>query len=108
MLIDFIKKIGKVDLLKIDIEGAEYEVIKDCRRELDDVKNIFIEYHSWNNSSQRLSEILKILEENSYRYYIDGVCGRQSPFVNQGDDKNMDLQLNIYCTRRDSNESSSS
>ena len=89
-------KFKKIDLLKIDIEGAEYEVIKDCKNSLKNVKNIFIEYHSWSNSSQKLSEILSILENNNFRYFIDGICGRSQPFVNNGKDRNMDLQLNIF------------
>ena len=89
-----------VDLLKIDIEGAEYEVLKDCEDTLDNVENIFIEYHSWNNSPQKLSEILAILEKNNFRYYISSICGRSHPFINTGLDQNMDLQLNIFGVRR--------
>ena len=42
----------KIDLLKIDIEGAEIEVIKDCADNLDKVCNIFIEYHSFIGTRQ--------------------------------------------------------
>jgi FkbM family methyltransferase len=94
------KSINIIDLLKIDIEGAEYEVIKDCDKSLDNVKNIFIEYHSWNNSPQNLSEILAILEQNSFRYFVNGICGRSQPFINKGEDQNMDLQLNIFGIKR--------
>jgi FkbM family methyltransferase len=90
----------KVDLLKIDIEGAEYEVIKDCQNYLDNVENLFIEYHSWNNTPQKLSEILDILEKNNFRYYMDGVCNRRQPFVFRAENIDMDLQLNIYGVRR--------
>ena len=98
---EVLHQIGRVELLKIDIEGAEYEVIKDCQSTLDNVQNIFIEYHSWNHSPQRLSEILVILEQNNFRYYVDGVCNRSQPFVNKGEGGDMDLQLNIFCTRRE-------
>ena len=91
---------GKIDFLKIDIEGAEYEVIKDCKKSLNNVNNIFIEYHSWNNSPQKLSEILAVLEQNNFRYFINGVCGRSQPLVNKGEDQNMDLQLNIFGIKR--------
>jgi len=91
---------GRIDLLKMDIEGAEYEVIKDCKNSLNNVENIFIEYHSWNNSPQKLSEILAILEQNNFRYFIDGTCGRSQPFVNKGENQNMDLQLNIFGIKR--------
>jgi len=47
-----------VDFLKIDIEGAEYEVLKDCAYAFGQVKNIFIEYHSHITERQTLNEIL--------------------------------------------------
>ena len=34
-----------IDFLKIDIEGAEYAVLKDCSDDLTNVKNLFVEYH---------------------------------------------------------------
>jgi FkbM family methyltransferase len=97
---DYLQKEEIVDLLKIDIEGAEYEVLKDCKDTLDNVENIFIEYHSWNNSPQKLSEILAILEKNNFRYYISSISERSHPFINIGLDQNMDLQLNIFGVRR--------
>jgi adenylosuccinate synthase len=86
----------EVDLLKIDIEGAEYEVLKDCANSLSNVKNIFVEYHSWNSSTQKLSEILEVLEMNNFRYYIEDLSKRKQPFINHAKEKNMDLQLNIF------------
>jgi len=52
-----------VDFLKLDIEGAEYEVIKSCYDILKRVKNIFIEYHSHYSERQTLHEILEILQQ---------------------------------------------
>jgi len=85
-----------IDFLKIDIEGAEYEVMNDCKGSLANVENIFIEYHSWNNSSQGLSSILNILEKNNFRYYIEDISKRKQPFINRGLNSKMDLQLNIF------------
>jgi FkbM family methyltransferase len=93
---DFLEKEAKVDLLKIDIEGAEYLVLKDCSESLNNVQNLFVEYHSWNNENQKLGEILKILEDNGFRYYIEDVGKRKQPFVNHAKEQNMDLQLNIF------------
>ena len=96
-LLDFIDNCSKkIDLLKIDIEGAEVDVIQDCAKSLSKVKNIFIEYHSWNSSEQNLGEILKILEAQNFRYYIEDTCGRKKPFIDHAKNKNMDLQLNIF------------
>jgi FkbM family methyltransferase len=93
---DFLDKEPEVDLLKIDIEGAEYEVLKDCANSLSNVKNIFVEYHSWNSSTQKLSEILEVLEMNNFRYHIEDLSKRKQPFINHAKEKNMDLQLNIF------------
>ncbi len=93
---NFLEKEARIDLLKIDIEGAEYEVLKDCQDSLKNVENIFVEYHSWNNSKQRLSEILNILEMNGFRYYIENISKRKHPFIKNNRDANMDLQLNIF------------
>lgn len=93
---NYLMNFNKISLLKIDIEGAEYEVLKDCSSELYRVENIFIEYHSWNNSEQKMSEILEILEENNFRYYIEDIGKRKHPFIEKGKNLNMDLQLNIF------------
>ena len=95
---DFIKSESKIDFLKIDIEGSEYEVLKDCSDSLGKVENIFVEYHSYINSNQKLSEIIGILEKNQFRYFIKSVNDREMPLINKKNkfNPNMDLQLNIY------------
>ena len=85
---ELIEKENKIDMLKMDIEGAEYEVLLDCRDSLSNVENIFIEYHSFANSNQNLSEILSILEKNNFRYFIKPVNDRVSPFVNRTNKSN--------------------
>jgi FkbM family methyltransferase len=95
---DLIENEKKIDMLKIDIEGAEYEVLKDCSDSLRKVENIFIEYHSYINTNQKLSEMITILENNQFRYFIKPVNDRQRPLINRKNkfNPNMDLQLNIY------------
>ncbi|HCY74981.1 MAG TPA: FkbM family methyltransferase [Ignavibacteriales bacterium] len=95
---DMINKELRIDMLKIDIEGAEYEVLLDCSDSLSKVDNIFVEYHSYINSNQNLSEIIRILEKNSFRYFIKPVNDRKTPLINRKNKFNpgMDLQLNIY------------
>ena len=46
-------------MLKIDIEGAEFEVLDDCKNHLNNIENIFIEYHSSNKKPQQLHDILE-------------------------------------------------
>ncbi len=51
----------EIDFLKIDIEGAEYAVLKDCSDSLSKVKNLFVEYHGIYAENYKLNEILEIL-----------------------------------------------
>ncbi|HVO72422.1 MAG TPA: FkbM family methyltransferase, partial [Ignavibacteriaceae bacterium] len=87
-----------IDMLKIDIEGAESEVVKSCRENLHKAESIFIEYHSFLNYEQDLGAILNSLKENGFRYFIKQPADRRIPFINRTN-KNypeMDLQLNIF------------
>lgn len=87
----------KVDFLKIDIEGAEYKVIKDCEKELKNVANLFIEYHSFHNEDQNLHNILDIVQRAGFRYHIKEAFTTNLPFVEKNLNFGMDLQLNIFC-----------
>lgn len=93
---DLLSKEEFVDMLKIDIEGAETEVIIDCDEELKKVNNIFIEYHARKDKLQSLSTILNILEKHGFRYFIDSVSQRNNPFINKSALSEMDLQLNVF------------
>jgi FkbM family methyltransferase len=63
-----ILEIQHVDLLKMDIEGAEYQVINDCRQVLSNVKNIIIEVHKFRKQNGSLGNLLKTLEKNNFEY----------------------------------------
>jgi FkbM family methyltransferase len=60
----------KVDLLKLDIEGAEHEVIADCADVLDNVKNIIIEVHKFRDQKGTLRSILSVLEKQNFEYTL--------------------------------------
>ncbi|HSW53827.1 MAG TPA: FkbM family methyltransferase [Ignavibacteriaceae bacterium] len=98
---DLLEKEQTVDMLKMDIEGAEVEVLEDCKGSLANVKNIFVEYHSYSSNSQKLSEIIRVLESSGFRYFILQPENRSQPFINKLNKFNptMDLQLNIFAYR---------
>lgn len=56
-------KVEKIDYLKIDIEGSEYDLFRTIDKNYlkNNVKKIALEYH--NNKDKRLSEIFDVLEE---------------------------------------------
>ncbi len=92
----------KVDFLKIDIEGAEYEVISDCKNELKNVENIFLEYHSFGDKTQNLHQILETLQSAGFIYHIKEAYVRKVPFIERELNNGMDMQLNIFCYRKGS------
>jgi FkbM family methyltransferase len=98
---DLLAKEQTVDMLKMDIEGAEFEVLSDCNVSLMNVKNLFIEYHSYSSQPQQLSEIIRVLESSGFRYFIMQPENRSRPFLNKTNKFNpeMDLQLNIFAYR---------
>jgi FkbM family methyltransferase len=66
---------GPVDLLKIDIEGAEDAVLKELIQsgKLSYVKQILLEYHHHmiDTKKDSLGEILKMFEDNNFGYQIN-------------------------------------
>jgi FkbM family methyltransferase len=94
---DFLEK--KVDFLKIDIEGAEYEVLLDCSDRLSNVDNLFIEYHGNFNEMNKLTDILHLLVQQNFSFYIKEAGDIYSkPFWNHEKTVyNFDVQLNIFC-----------
>lgn len=96
---DLLEKENRIDMLKMDIEGAETEVILDCENSLGHIQNMFLEYHSYASGQQKLSDILGIFKKNGFRYLIENVHKPKLPFLNKGEGKTMDMQLNIYAYR---------
>jgi|WetSurMetagenome_2_1015567.scaffolds.fasta_scaffold42177_3 FkbM family methyltransferase len=88
-----------VDFLKLDIEGAEIEVLADCADRLGKVKNMFVEYHSFRKHDQRLDALLAILRAAGFRYQIQTQFSSPQPLIERIDQLGMDLQLNIFAYR---------
>ncbi|MFD2937214.1 FkbM family methyltransferase [Spirosoma flavum] len=98
---DILLRETRIDMLKMDIEGAETAVLTDCRDALAHVQNLFVEFHAYLGHPQTLSDVVRVLEESGFRYYINTSQYRHAPLVNhhyRGNDS-MDLQLNIFAYR---------
>jgi FkbM family methyltransferase len=96
LLSEILQEHSQIDMLKIDIEGAEVIVLEEIKSQLKKVKNLFIEFHSFDNRKQDLSTLLKILEESNFRYFIQTQYCPEQPMKNVVSQLNMDLQLNIF------------
>lgn len=93
---DFLKK--KIHFLKLDIEGAEYLVLKDINKDLINVDKMFIEYHGDFNQNDELIEILNIITKAGFHFYIkEAFPVYERPFLYKKDIHPYDLQLNIFC-----------
>ena len=99
---DFLSQFDYIDFLKLDIEGVEDIVIKDCLKNLHKIENLFIEYHSFYEKKQNYDEILKLLTDNNFRYYTNTANNIPNPFFNKIQYGTMDLQINIYATNLNS------
>lgn len=95
---DYLNK--KVDFLKMDIEGAEYEVLKDVSESLENVSKIFIEYHGTFEQNNELLEIFDIVSKTGFKFYIkEATSIYDQPFLPKNAHTNYDLQLNIFCIK---------
>lgn len=59
-----------VDLLKIDIEGAELTVLPDCAHVLHNVSRIICEVHSLAEKPARLGDLFSVLDNTGFRYAV--------------------------------------
>ena len=96
-LADFLNE--PIDLLKIDIEGAETSVLQDCQDKLQHVRHLFVEYHSFEHQPQTLLTIMNILFNAGYRVYIHSHNVSAQPFDKRKTISGMDMQLNIFAFR---------
>jgi FkbM family methyltransferase len=94
-LVDYIPD-GGIDFLKLDIEGAETDVLLDAADRLHLVENLFVEYHSFAGEEQRLDELLRILRRAKFRVQVRVQAGARQPFLDRPTRLGMDLQLNIF------------
>lgn len=91
-----------VDFLKLDIEGAEFEVLMDCADKLNQVKRLFIEYHGQFSQQRNLTTLLKLVTQSGFNYYIREASPIYStPFFRpEKQEHPYQVQLNIFCFRQ--------
>jgi FkbM family methyltransferase len=62
---------GTVDFVKMDIEGAELEVLRDCAGALSQVRALQIEVHDFDVADRRLPACLDLLGRAGFDYTLD-------------------------------------
>lgn len=68
-----------IDLLKLNIEGAECAVFKDIASQLNCVRQLVFEYHGFPETGQQLHHILSILDNAGFRYLINDFDHQTNP-----------------------------
>ncbi len=103
--IDFrevLEKYERIDFLKIDIEGAEFQVLNHCKTSLNKVNYLFVEYHGFEGQEQYLAEILTILKQNNFDVKLENPRSYMQPFIKPAkvNQLGMNLQLNIIAINK--------
>ena len=93
---DLLQQYPHIDMVKIDIEGAELEVISDSYKALHHADHVFVEYHSFPNQPQQLHQLLEQLSSQGFRYKIVSARKEIHPFMQHMQVQEMDVQLNVF------------
>lgn len=88
-----------VDFLKIDIEGAERQVLAACRGILPRVRWLFVEYHGRVGEPAGLGELASIIEAAGFRFHLQTIGRRERPFLPAQPERTFDTQLNVFAWR---------
>lgn len=90
-----------VDFLKLDIEGAEYEVLLDCEDALHQVGHFFLEYHGTVGDTPKLTRLLNMMENAGFSCYIRNAADLlKHPFADkQLPGQPFEVQLNVFAYR---------
>lgn len=74
-----------VDLLKMDIEGAEYDVLQDIARDALDVRQVLVEFHHRFQGIEvdRTKCAIRLLNGRGYRIFSVSPSGEEYSFIRQ-------------------------
>lgn len=87
-----------VDFLKMDLEGAETEVLESCQR-LAQVEFLFVEHHSFAHQGRTLERLLQHLTSSGFTYWLKTQFAPARPWETLQTNEGMDLQVNIFARR---------
>jgi FkbM family methyltransferase len=89
----------KVDLLRLNIEGAEVDVLLDCCDLLGQVQRLIVEYHSISERPQRFDTLISILTKAGFRLSFRTIKYLWSPLVFCSGGGGIDSRLSIFASR---------
>ncbi|MCC6384123.1 MAG: FkbM family methyltransferase [Bacteroidia bacterium] len=65
-----LERFDSIDILKLDVEGAEFEILSDCSSLISRIKNIFVECHFKDRLTPQLTKVVEILESSGLKCII--------------------------------------
>jgi FkbM family methyltransferase len=94
---DFLSE--EIDLLRLNVEGAETDVLVDCYDLLPNVHNVIVNYHSILGRPQRLDVLMGILTEAGFLMDFRANNPTSSPLLFRHLCGQVDSKLNIFAYR---------
>jgi FkbM family methyltransferase len=88
----------RIDLLKIDVEGAESAVLRDIAPKLHRIRNLFVEWH-YRSGEQGLGLAIAALEEAGFDCHVQVAQGQRQPFLRAPISGVFSQNLNLYAFR---------
>lgn len=89
-----------VTLLKIDVEGAEDQVLADIEPRLSLVQNLFVEVHSRRDAPQHWGALVDRLQRAGFRCYVRPLLPAWRPFMEPSPGGPVfDEQFNVFAVR---------
>jgi FkbM family methyltransferase len=61
-----LKRIGSIDILKLDCEGAEWGILKDIEN-WRKIRSLTMEYHLWGSGGSKVEDIFELLNKMNFR-----------------------------------------
>jgi FkbM family methyltransferase len=89
---------AEVDLLKIDVEGAEGEVLADIAPCLPRIRSLFVEWHS-RTSRPGFGAAVATLEAAGFDCYVQVAAGPSRPLLAAPSAGEFSQQVNVYAVR---------
>jgi FkbM family methyltransferase len=83
---DIVQELGhsKIDILKMDIEGAEYDVIEDILNSKIPINQILVEFHDRfvENGREKTTQAISMLKENGFEIFAVSDSFEEISFIN--------------------------
>jgi FkbM family methyltransferase len=90
---------GRIDLLRISVEGAEVDVLLDCSDLLGQVQNLVVNYRSIFERPQRLDTLMTLLTKAGFRMHFHSWSASRSPLLYREINGSLECKLSIFAFR---------